>query len=232
MMRGLVLPLSHKEDFILGRDRNLCDVILAHEHISKQHAIISYRGGRFFIRDLGALNGTYVNGERVNGIGPLVAGDEIRLPPYMMLFFGPDHAVEDPLVSTKSSPSPGIKTSPGQKTGSITGLLSILSVSDIIQLINFTTQSGVLTVRTPELQIVEVTFLEGEIVQARVADQTGIDAVHTLLGIRNGEFEFVQGSPTPPEDAIQQSTVSLLLEATRLRDEASLTGHLSAGFSS
>ena len=228
MLRGLILPLSRKQDFVLGRSKTECEIVLAHEHISRQHAIISFRGGQYFIRDLGSLSGTYVNGERVNGIAPLAAGDELRLPPYMMLFFGPDHEADQAKPSSgRALAASGLKTEPGRKSGSISGLLSILSVTDIIQLVNFTTQSGVLSVRTPDLQVAEMVFCDGEIVQARYIGKSGVSAVFSSIGITSGEFEFVQGDPPVPEDCIQENTVSLLLEGSRLLDEAAVPGNLS-----
>jgi adenylate cyclase len=47
--------------------------------VSKEHCIIEKRGPRFVLRDLGSLNGTYVNGERVQGERMLSSGDEIAL---------------------------------------------------------------------------------------------------------------------------------------------------------
>ena len=47
--------------------------------VSKEHCIIEQRGTKFVLRDLGSLNGTYVNGERVNGERELHHADEITL---------------------------------------------------------------------------------------------------------------------------------------------------------
>jgi adenylate cyclase len=47
--------------------------------VSKEHCIIEQRGGLFVLRDLGSLNGTYVNGDRVVGERALRSGDEIAL---------------------------------------------------------------------------------------------------------------------------------------------------------
>jgi hypothetical protein len=218
MLRGLILPLPHDHDFVLGRDKGLCNVVLAHEHISKQHTVISYFGGRFFIKDLGSLNGTIVNGKRITSKVPLVAGDEIRLPPYMMLFFGPETpATEAP------PPRTGLKSEPGRKKGSISGLLSILSVTDLIQILNFTAQSGKLVINTPQLETGELAFVQGEIIQARFAGKSGEEAVYAILRAGRGEFEFIQGSPEAPPDAISRKTLSLLLEGSRLMDESKLS---------
>jgi adenylate cyclase len=47
--------------------------------VSKEHCIIERRANGFTLRDLGSLNGTYVNGERVAGERDLRHGDDIAL---------------------------------------------------------------------------------------------------------------------------------------------------------
>jgi adenylate cyclase len=47
--------------------------------VSKEHCIIERRGASLVLRDLGSLNGTYINGERVNGERELKHGDDIAL---------------------------------------------------------------------------------------------------------------------------------------------------------
>ncbi|HET9954242.1 MAG TPA: adenylate/guanylate cyclase domain-containing protein [Polyangiaceae bacterium] len=47
--------------------------------VSKEHCTIERRGAGFILKDLGSLNGTYVNGERVNGEQELRHGDDIAL---------------------------------------------------------------------------------------------------------------------------------------------------------
>lgn len=62
----------------IGRSSNN-DIQIAEQHVSRQHAVISYRDGVFFVTDLSSSNGTFVNGERVKEPFPLFAGDRIRL---------------------------------------------------------------------------------------------------------------------------------------------------------
>lgn len=47
--------------------------------VSKEHCIIELRDGQFVLKDLGSLNGTYVDGQRVDGEVPLHEGAEIAL---------------------------------------------------------------------------------------------------------------------------------------------------------
>lgn len=54
--------------------------------VSKNHCHIDVEQGKFILKDMGSLNGTYVNGERVQGTRPLVGGDEITLGSTKMFF--------------------------------------------------------------------------------------------------------------------------------------------------
>ncbi|HEX6277589.1 MAG TPA: adenylate/guanylate cyclase domain-containing protein [Polyangiaceae bacterium] len=47
--------------------------------VSKEHCVIERRAASYVLRDLGSLNGTYVNGERVNGERELKHGDDLAL---------------------------------------------------------------------------------------------------------------------------------------------------------
>jgi adenylate cyclase len=62
----------------LGRHPNNT-IQLLDKIVSKEHCILEFREGRFLLRDLGSLNGTYINGERVRGEQFLKHGDEISL---------------------------------------------------------------------------------------------------------------------------------------------------------
>lgn len=54
--------------------------------VSKEHCHIDLVNGRYVLRDLGSLNGTYVNGERVDR-GVLVNGAEVRIGKFRLNFF-------------------------------------------------------------------------------------------------------------------------------------------------
>ena len=62
----------------LGRHPNNT-IQLLDKIVSKEHCIVELRETGFVLRDLGSLNGTYVNGERVRGEQALRHGDEIAL---------------------------------------------------------------------------------------------------------------------------------------------------------
>lgn len=62
------------------------DISIREQHVSRQHAVISYRDGVFLINDLGSANGVFVNDMRLTEPFPLVAGDIIRLYVPTMVF--------------------------------------------------------------------------------------------------------------------------------------------------
>jgi pSer/pThr/pTyr-binding forkhead associated (FHA) protein len=72
---GPAIPIT-RDVTVVGRGRELCDVLLQQTSISKLQCLIAKTDGLLFIRDLGSTNGTKVNGQRVTR-GALLPGDEL-----------------------------------------------------------------------------------------------------------------------------------------------------------
>jgi pSer/pThr/pTyr-binding forkhead associated (FHA) protein len=63
------------------------DVFLDDVTVSRKHAIFERRAdGAWFVRDVGSLNGTYVNGEQVDET-KLASGDEVQIGRFKLTFF-------------------------------------------------------------------------------------------------------------------------------------------------
>lgn len=85
-LRWLDPSSNEKQEYLLnegatatiGRSSNN-DIQIPEQHVSRQHAVISYRDGIFMISDLGSSNGSFVNDQLVEEPFPLFAGDTIRL---------------------------------------------------------------------------------------------------------------------------------------------------------
>ncbi|HOV25946.1 MAG TPA: FHA domain-containing protein [Pseudobacteroides sp.] len=54
-----------KRNFIIGRKNKAADYVCCNNFVSKSHAEIISRDGRYFVKDLGSTNGTFVNGKRI-----------------------------------------------------------------------------------------------------------------------------------------------------------------------
>jgi hypothetical protein len=68
----------------IGRSPD-CDIFLDDVTVSRKHAELLQEDGRFTIRDLGSLNGTYVNRRRIES-SPLSDGDELQIGKYRLTF--------------------------------------------------------------------------------------------------------------------------------------------------
>ena len=69
-----VLHLHRQATYAVGRDGAVNDLIITHPSVSKQHAVVQYRrvkgsGGEVvpYLMDLGSVNGSFLNGQRVEG---------------------------------------------------------------------------------------------------------------------------------------------------------------------
>lgn len=59
--------------------RELCDILLEDGEVSRRHAACRASGEGLAIEDLGSRNGTFVNGERVEGARALADGDIVQI---------------------------------------------------------------------------------------------------------------------------------------------------------
>ena len=72
--------------YILGRHPD-CDIVLDVGAISRQHAQIERRDGQFVVEDLQSRNGTFVNGEAIQGPHVLKEGDRLKICDLSFTFY-------------------------------------------------------------------------------------------------------------------------------------------------
>lgn len=70
---GAVRVPLRAEGLVFGREPGGCDVALGSPLVSGKHATLLQEGGRWLLRDLASLNGTFIGSERVHGERVLVA---------------------------------------------------------------------------------------------------------------------------------------------------------------
>jgi len=94
--RGTVVPLL-RDELIIGRAEDSY-VRLADKDVSRRHARLLRRNGRFYLEDLNSFTGLRVNGDRVHGTREVRQGDLIEISQYdLKLEAGPDEtAAPDP----------------------------------------------------------------------------------------------------------------------------------------
>jgi diguanylate cyclase (GGDEF)-like protein len=82
---GLVVPLE-KGELTVGRGEQ-ADIQLTDGGLSRKHCAVMRRDGTFFVRDLKSRNGTWVQGERVEGEREIGDGDRIAIGHGVVLKF-------------------------------------------------------------------------------------------------------------------------------------------------
>jgi ABC transport system ATP-binding/permease protein len=85
---NILEKFNAKRLLTVGRNPD-CDVFLGHNSISRNHATIEKKGANeFVLTDLGSLNGTYVNGRRVNGTMKVTQNDTIIIGRFQLSLSG------------------------------------------------------------------------------------------------------------------------------------------------
>jgi predicted component of type VI protein secretion system len=84
------------EDVSIGRDPTN-DLVMESAAISREHAAVTFRDGRWYVEDRGSFNGTYLNGTRVVPGTPLPLrhADRISIGTETLLFSWPAQ-LDDP----------------------------------------------------------------------------------------------------------------------------------------
>ena len=62
------------------------DIFLDDVTVSRKHAVFTREGETFSVRDVGSLNGTYLNRERIDE-APLQTGDEVQIGKFRLVFY-------------------------------------------------------------------------------------------------------------------------------------------------
>jgi pSer/pThr/pTyr-binding forkhead associated (FHA) protein len=75
--KGRVLKLKKDDTTTLGRGDATHRI--DDEHISRRHARVFRHNDRWYVADLDSMNGTFVNGERIDEPVKLREGDEVRI---------------------------------------------------------------------------------------------------------------------------------------------------------
>ena len=95
---GDPIPFNLGAEFVIGRGG---DLRLADGRVSRRHARVVHEDGRYLLEDLQSSNGTFLNGDRIEGQRSLSPGDVIRIGPFEMRFERQAHG------GRLSGPEPG-----------------------------------------------------------------------------------------------------------------------------
>jgi len=63
------------------------DIFLDDISVSRRHATFTRGGSGYVVADLGSLNGSYVNRDRIDSDVALTGGDEVQIGKYRLIYF-------------------------------------------------------------------------------------------------------------------------------------------------
>jgi adenylate cyclase len=80
-------PIPPDRPFRIGRDEK-CDAVLTDTDVSRKHAMLQRtEDDRYYLSDLGSINGTHLNSTRISKPTIVKTGDRISIGDYHFLFF-------------------------------------------------------------------------------------------------------------------------------------------------
>lgn len=91
-LSGQSFPISSHQPCIIGRGED-CGIMIPGTHLSRHHAEITTEGSILRIKDLGSVNGTYINDVSIEEV-VLRDGDRLRLDVYTFRVVSPENDLD------------------------------------------------------------------------------------------------------------------------------------------
>lgn len=195
-----------------------CELNLRMDDVSRRHAEVRFEGGRYHLQDLGSTNGTYVNGNRVDGSRALSPGDLIEIGENAITFCEIGGSAAFPSHDLDARTVIFDRPAPMAAEADLRGELREIPCAALFQLMEMNRSTGRLDVQTTRYAA-SVWFEIGHPVHALSEKHAGFEALLALVSLREGRFVFSAGEMAP-EKTIQASVTEVLMEACRLEDEA------------
>ena len=99
------------------------------------------------------------------------------------------------------------------------GNLNFLNLGELLQLLGSSSGTGVVQISSDYAAQQGLIYIEkGNPINAANGSKTGIDALFSLFGLKDGQFEFIQETVTC-EKVINKSRMEIILDGLRMLDE-------------
>lgn len=215
---GEKIELPTDKDQILGRGSD-SDILIDHKKASRRHARIFARGSSHFIEDLGSINGTIVNGEKIKE-KELFPGDSIQIADARLrvrltggtLGINKDQGLpSDTIGIFRDRDASGEFATMGN---AMSGALANTAPEQLLGMMAEASVTGVLSVHA-SWGTGRILFRDGSIYFARVDGSPTIapeKAIQRLIRARSGSFEFSHEEPLKIDNEISISLESILAE--------------------
>jgi len=105
-------------EVVLGRE-GVSATIAEDSELSRRHAVVRPAAGGFEIEDLGSRNGTFVNGQKVQGAVRLSGGDTIKIGQTVLALEGVARAAETAVSRTPVAAAAPSSAAPSEPFGAL-----------------------------------------------------------------------------------------------------------------
>jgi serine phosphatase RsbU (regulator of sigma subunit) len=170
---GQQFPLD-RERSILGRHPE-CDIVLDVGAVSRQHAQILAVDGRFFVEDMKSRNGTFVNGEQIQGRHLLKDEDQLKICDLQFKFY---------LTTPKPLPPPPPESDPGTSNLVMVDDSETTTSSTIMSKLDVSTSgSGLRVTVNPEVKLRAMMEITRNLATTLVLDEVLPKILYSLFKI-------------------------------------------------
>jgi serine phosphatase RsbU (regulator of sigma subunit)/pSer/pThr/pTyr-binding forkhead associated (FHA) protein len=181
---------------VLGRHPD-CDVVLEVGAISRQHAQLLIEPGGYYVQDLGSRNGTYLNGQRVEGKQKLADNDEIKICDLVFSF----HEKEPPPPGKDTVVEPTWATLVDDRDGGA-GTSTIMSKIDV-----WSSGSGFRVTVNPEVKLKALIEISKDLAHSLAMDKVLPKILESLFKVfiqaDRGFIVLVDGNGKPIPKAVR-----------------------------
>ncbi len=214
---------------VMGRSPQ-CDLPVPSRRASRKHAQVRREGDVFLVEDLGSTNGTFLNGEKIDGPTQLNPGDKIDVGGSQVTFCQVQgnldvgfEANDEEKTVLFAGPLPSLDELEAQgaelaKKDALSGSLAEIPPPAVMQLLEMGRKTGKITFEPTAGDVCYVWLVQGRLMHAEHSGKTGFDAAAQLVRIHEGSFEFDPGEE-PTEHSLNCAVTEFLLDASRQLDE-------------
>ena len=226
------ITVPRTRSIVMGRSPT-CDLPVPSRRASRRHAEVRREGDEFVVADLGSTNGTFVNGEQIEGDHPLKPGDKIDVGGAMVTFCEVQGNIsigagdEEEKTVLFEGPLPSIDEIESQAEElaaemALHGSLAEIPAVAVMQLLEMGAKTGMVHFELEGSDDLRVWLHAGRLKHAASGEKNGFDAASFVVHINAGRFQF-HPDEKPVTESIDCSVTELLLEASRQLDEGTRT---------
>lgn len=217
---GPPLPLDPMREVVIGRSRS-CELTLPVSEASRRHAMVRFEDGDFRVRDLDSTNGTLLNGEPLGAEQVLRPGDRIEIGGVRLTFVQMDEAVDESLNDPGDGETVLTLRTPAAPAEALSGSFEQIPPFAVLQILEMGRHTGFLSVESTDGSG-GIWLEDGRLIHAETEKREGLDAAIEMAQDTSGRFLFEPGE-APATRSVNASVTEVILEASRLLDEAALS---------